>query len=210
MSALSPAAEYAEHFGGHGGLRAELRAATTALHARIDVAMPLARRAPDLADYLEHLLLLRDWLSALRCALPGLPGMGGEYEAVIADAELAATLTGQAVPPFNPTPAPEAAALRALDAGPHAAAARLGVRYVIEGSHLGGKVLRRRWSERLAPHPLNYLNAGGGSRWAAFLTELAGRAWTAGERAAACRGAVLAFELLQRGAAEPAAAERAS
>ena len=103
---------------------------------------------------------------------------------------------------------PEQAALRALDDGAHADAARLGVRYVIEGSHLGGKVLRRRWGERLAPHPLGYLGGGAPDRWPAFLNELAA-ARSPEERAAACAGAVLAFQLLQRlaDAGAPAAHE---
>ena len=208
MSPTPLAAEPTEQLGDRVNLRAVLRAATADLHAHIDRAMPLARSAPTLADYLTHLLLLRDWLGALGQAMTGLNGLADEQAAVLADAEQAAALIGHTVPAPRDAAGAEQAALRALDDGAHADAARLGVRYVIEGSHLGGKVLRRRWGERLAPHPLGYLGGGAPDRWPAFLNELAA-ARSPDERAAACAGAVLAFQLLQRlaDAAAPAAHE---
>ena len=207
MSPTPLAAEPTEQLGDRVNLRAVLRAATADLHAHIDRAMPLARPAPTLADYLTH-LLLRDWLGALGQSMTGLNGLADEQAAVLADAEQAAALIGHTVPAPRDAAGAEQAALRALDDGAHADAARLGVRYVIEGSHLGGKVLRRRWGERLAPHPLGYLGGGAPDRWPAFLNELAA-ARSPDERAAACAGAVLAFQLLQRlaDAGAPAAHE---
>ena len=69
MSPTPLAAEPTEQLGDRVNLRAVLRAATADLHAHIDRAMPLARSAPTLADYLAHLLLLRDWLDR---NLPGI------------------------------------------------------------------------------------------------------------------------------------------
>lgn len=95
MSPTPLAAEPTEQLGDRVNLRAVLRAATADLHAHIDRAMPLARPAPTLADYLAHLLLLRDWLGALGQAMSGLNGLADEQAAVLADAEQAATLIGQ-------------------------------------------------------------------------------------------------------------------
>jgi len=47
---------------------------------------------------------------------------------------------------------------------------RLGVVYVLEGSMLGGEVLRRRWGPRLAPLSLHYFSVPGlGQRWRSLL-----------------------------------------
>lgn len=174
-------------------LRAALRSATADLHTRVDRAMPLSRPEPALPDYLDHLLLLRDWLDALDAGWPGAPWLAAERRAVLADAERAASLIGRPVMHNAPPPARLLARLRALASGPDAAAAELGLRYVVEGAHLGGRVLRQRLAERLAPHPLDYLGSGSG-RWPAFLRELAAQD---GSRCrAACNAAVLAFELL--------------
>ena len=90
MSPTPLAAEPTEQLGDRVNLRAVLRAATADLHAHIDRAMPLARSAPTLADYLTHLLLLRDWLGALGQSMTGLNGLADEQAAVLADAEQAA------------------------------------------------------------------------------------------------------------------------
>ena len=114
MSPTPLAAEPTEQLGDRVNLRAVLRAATADLHAHIDRAMPLARSAPTLADYLTHLLLLRDWLGALGQAMSGLNGLADEQAAVLADAEQAATLIGHTVPAPRDAAGPEQAALRAL------------------------------------------------------------------------------------------------
>ncbi len=77
------------------------------------------------------------------------------------------------------------------------AAYRWGVRYVIEGSQLGGAVLYQRLAQPLAPHPLRYLRGapeGPGPRWRAFMLALQGAVTTPGEIADACVGACDAFD----------------
>lgn len=80
--------------------------------------------------------------------------------------------------------------------GAHGDAARWGVRYVIEGSHLGGQVLQRRLGAALAPHPLGYLTLGAPGAWTLFLHGLSACEFSWAEQDAACSAAVLAFEAL--------------
>jgi len=179
----------------HPDILAALRDATAARHAELDGSMPLARPAPTLHDYRDHLALLRSWLvpieawqsrfadgpqdGALLAPAPHLP----QIEADLADPSLGGAVPFAAVPWH----------------GSDAAAYRWGVAYVIEGSRLGGAVLYRRLADRLAPHPLRYLRADGvapGPRWQHFLRAL--RASVQGEPAIAeaCRGACDAFDSL--------------
>ncbi len=77
------------------------------------------------------------------------------------------------------------------------AAYRWGVRYVVEGSQLGGSVLYQRLAATLAPHPLRYLRGadqGPGPRWRAFMLALKDDVVTPGEIAEACAGACDAFD----------------
>lgn len=174
---------------------AALRDATATRHAELDGGMPLARPAPTLQDYRDHLALLRGWLVQIEA-----------WQARFSDGPQDAGL----LPPQPHLPQIEAdLAHPSLDgAGPRLAAApwhggdsaayRWGVSYVIEGSRLGGAVLYRRLAERLAPHPLRYLHPGvpPGPRWQQFLRAL--REHVQGEAAVAeaCRGACDAFDSL--------------
>ncbi len=182
-------------------MREQLRAATAPLHATVDAAMPLAQPHATLADYQRHLLVLQDWFAALSLALPGLPGLAQEQRGVARDAEGCARLLGDAGTAAPPPPG-VLAALRGLADGPQSEAARWGVRYVIEGSHLGGQVLYRRLAAALAPHPLDYLRGAGpgaaapGARWRQFLLGLAEQRWDTAAQGAATEAARHAFELL--------------
>lgn len=202
--------------------RAALRQATSHLHAEVDASMPLALPAPGLADYHHHLRLLRAWVQALR-ALPVLAEhLDAEQAAIAHDiaecerlAPLAAREEGEekpGMPDLAPLPSGEMLGEGLRDAstaaGPHPwgeagrhdpDALAWGVRYVIEGSRLGGQVLYRRLAPALAPHPLDYLLGAGartGARWRSFLAELQAALDTPARVAAACQGAVLAFECL--------------
>ncbi len=177
-------------------MRARLRAATASLHAQVDARMPLAQAEPGLGGYLDHLLVMRDWLDVLAHAAPDLPGLELERAAVRQDAQQAVTLLGRVLP--GPSPDMGVAGERLADTlnGPHADAARWGVRYVIEGSHLGGQVLQRRLAAALAPHPLGYLMLGAPGGWTLFLHGLSAREFSSAEQDAACRAAVQAFEAL--------------
>ncbi len=182
-------------------MREQLRAATAPLHATVDAAMPLSQPHATLVDYQRHLLILQDWFAALSLALPGLPGLAQEQRGVARDAEGCARLLGDAGAAVPPPPC-ALDALRDLADGPQGEAARWGVRYVIEGSHLGGQVLYRRLAAALAPHPLDYLRGAGpdagapGARWRQFLLALDEQRWDAATQDAATEAARHAFELL--------------
>lgn len=178
----------------HPDILAALRDATASRHAELDGGMPLARPVPTLADYRDHLALLRRWLAPIEAwqarfddgpqdaaLLPPSPHLP-LIEADLADPSLA---PGAAAAP----PAPWQ--------GRDGVAYRWGVAYVIEGSRLGGTVLYRRLAAALAPHPLRYLHGDGvppGPRWQQFLRAL--RTHVQGEAAIAeaCRGARAAFD----------------
>ena len=173
-----------------------LRAATSALHARLDAHLPIAREGASLQDYVAHLGVLQPWLLGLREALAGHGPLDGVVRHV--DAKLADLAQDLAEAGHAPPAGPQALA-RASARDREAAAYAWGLAYVLEGSQLGGVVLHRRLGERLAPHPLRYLEAGEESvaaRWREFVHRL--RAAVA-DRAAvqqAQRGAVAAFEEL--------------
>lgn len=176
--------------------RDALRQATAHLHAAVDVGMPLSRPAVTLADYHQHLCLLRDWVQALR-ALP-LPAdrLDAEAAALNLDVQTCERLRGCDSPARRAFP-DEPAAHIAGDAD----ALAWGVAYVIEGSRLGGQMLYRRLAEPLAPHPLQYLQGAGartGAHWRAFLDALRVALDTPARVQTACDGAVLAFEQLLR------------
>lgn len=169
----------------------QLRAATQRLHQTLDRGLPLARPDPSLSDYAQHLSVLRDWEAAIAGWL-GRTGAGSDSFGLIA-LDLA-----------DCSPADLPAALPALSTEPlrsrddDSLAFCWGIRYVLEGSRLGGQVLWRRLRERLAPHPLRYLRASGQARppWPQVVSTL--RAELAADTAvqASCRGAEGAFELL--------------
>lgn len=175
---------------------AALREATATRHAELDSGMPLARPLPTLGDYRAHLALLRRWLepieawqarfadgpqdAALLAPSPHLP----QIEADLADPAMAGGDDPAAPAPWH---------------GRDSAAYRWGVSYVIEGSRLGGAVLYRRLADRLAPHPLHYLQAGGvppGPRWQHFLRALRASVQDEAAVAEACQGACDAFDSL--------------
>ena len=182
-----------------------LRQATAERHAELDTRTPLAGSAPDLRAYRDHLRLLESWLAPIQAWLDGhadgpqaLPR--ADYLRSIREDLADASLASLASLP----PAPAIDADGAVDAADSAwpsdsdAAYRWGVCYVIEGSQLGGAVLYKRLSERLAPHPLRYLRGAGspGPRWQQFLAALRGEVTSAQQIEAACRGARQAFDRL--------------
>ncbi|MDM0046007.1 biliverdin-producing heme oxygenase [Variovorax dokdonensis] len=178
--------------------RDSLRRATAALHDRVDACMPLARPTVTLADYQEHLTLLRAWVDALRLRRPSLSRrLAQEADVLDADLELCLQWLGEA----TPAPALSHGGEASLTVEPITADADFdwGIAYVLEGSRLGGQVLYRRLSDALAPHPLNYLRGAGadtGAHWKAFLAELTAALPTAPRIQTACDGAVMAFDLL--------------
>ena len=185
------------HDSAHADALGALRAATGARHERLDSGMPLARPAPDLADYAAHLTMVRDWLLPLKAWLARFDDGPQAALPAVAHVELIeADLNEPGMPPLAaprlaPAPSPAGWPLNA------SAAYRWGVCYVIEGSQLGGKVLYGRLAERLAPHPLRYLRGadeGPGPRWRAFMLALKAEVTTPEQIAEACQGACDAFD----------------
>jgi len=177
----------------HADALAALRAATDSRHQQLDSGLPIGMLDASLADYACHLRMLRAWLAPLQAWLAGFDD-GPRFEhgtrLALIDADLAEPgMDADAGAPLAPTaPAWPAQA---------SAAYRWGVNYVIEGSQLGGAVLYGRLAERLAPHPLRYLQgdaAGPGPRWRAFMQGLRAAVRTPAEIADACAGACDAFD----------------
>ena len=175
---------------------AALRAATAERHAVIDRSMPLSRPNPTVADYIDHLRLMRAWLQPLESWLEASDVYPEPHSSQISqtswiDADLAESgLQGAA------DPAVTRARCWPADAD---ISYQWGARYVIEGSRLGASVLYRRLSCALSPHKLRYLQGGdetSGHRWPTFLHELRASVRTPFEIEAACEGACHSFDAL--------------
>ena len=167
-----------------------LRAATAPLHAEVDQCLPLANPSPDLADYRAHLRLLDAWMHRLAAFDPPPAPLEAHRTAVAVDLRACDALL------LSHAEAPQQDATPTL---PRGAAFLWGVSYVLEGSRLGGRVLYRRLAERLAPHPLDYLQGAGeqtGAHWKSFVSRLQAQPFGPDEVRSACEGAVDAFDLL--------------
>ncbi|MCC8395509.1 biliverdin-producing heme oxygenase [Paraburkholderia sp. MMS20-SJTR3] len=185
---------------------AALRNATAQRHELLHELMPLSVHSVALRDYVAHLAVLRNWLAPLQAWLATFgDGPQSLHPATYVDrlALIDADLSHESVQPDD------LAGLRAASthcgdqsaAWPQAqnAAYRWGICYVIEGSQLGGAVLYARLRERLAPHPLCFLDAGRdalAARWRAFIRALAADVHTPTAIDDACRGAAHAFDRL--------------
>jgi heme oxygenase len=179
-----------------------LRAATAERHTRLDTGLAIGAEQASLADYRDHLLMLRGWLAPLESWLSGFEdgsqlALPVVLRAPLIDADLAAFAT-PAGSPWQQQNAPWPQ---------HASAAyRWGVWYVIEGSQLGGAVLYRRLAESLAPHPLAYLRGtpeGPGPRWRSFTQALQANVTTPEDVEEACQGACDAFDRILARAVKP-------
>ncbi|MDM0120926.1 biliverdin-producing heme oxygenase [Variovorax arabinosiphilus] len=167
-----------------------LRQATSSLHAQVDQCLPLARPSPSLADYRSHLRMLEAWLQRLAGLEPAPPALATHRAQLAGDLAACAALLPPDAVTRAPTPPTRTSPGLAFV---------WGVSYVLEGSRLGGRVLYRQLAERLAPHPLNYLQGAGeqtGAQWKAFLAQLRDQAFGPAEVRSACDGAVEAFETL--------------
>jgi heme oxygenase (biliverdin-IX-beta and delta-forming) len=167
-----------------------LRQATSPLHTQVDQCLPLAQPSPSLSDYRSHLRVLDAWLQRLARIEPAPPALEAHRAQLAGDlAACEALLPSDAVTPAS-VPVPRMSRPPAF---------LWGVSYVLEGSRLGGRVLYRQLAERLAPHPLNYLQGAGeqtGAHWKAFIAQLRAQGFGPAEVRSACDGAVEAFETL--------------
>jgi heme oxygenase len=173
-----------------------LRQATAERHAELDARTPLGAARPDLRAYRDHLRLLEAWLAPTQDWLAAFDdGLSPRDYLRLIRADLAhAALADEVdeVEEVEQAPAPWSWPAESD------AAYRWGVRYVIEGSQLGGAVLYKRLAQRLAPHPLDYLRGAGspGPRWQRFIAALRAEVTTPAQIEAACRGARQAFDSL--------------
>lgn len=178
---------------------AALRAATGARHALLDSGLAIGAPDASLADYAAHLALLRAWLTPLHAWFAASTDADDRAAGQDAAARLA-LIDADLAEPGMPRPIVAGAAQTAWpDAAGAGVAYRWGVRYVIEGSQLGGAVLYRQLQARLAPHPLRYLKgseAGPGPRWRAFMGALRAHVRTDEDIAEACAGACAAFDAI--------------
>jgi heme oxygenase len=176
---------------------AALRRATASRHERLDSGLPLSAPDATLADYCQHLHLLRAWLAPLAAwqqgytdGPQGAAGLTAAPHLDLIEADLADPAFSGCKDPVQASPAPWPGA-----ASP---AYRWGVAYVVEGAQLGGAVLYKRLADQLAPHPLRYLRGAGeggpGPRWRAFMAALRDQVRGEGEVAEACAGACDAFD----------------
>jgi len=170
-------------------LRTTLRAATRQDHDRVDQlggAFDLAQPAGYGAFLLAHAAVLPPLEAALDTAPPqDLPPGWPQRRRAGALLDDLAQLGLEAPQPSN-MPAPATAA------------ARVGALYVLEGSRLGGILLRRRLAEAQPGAPSAYLAHGEGQPlWRTFLEWLDSRSLGPAETAAAidgARGVFAAFE----------------
>lgn len=190
---------------------AALREATAGRHELLHEIMPLSVESVALRDYLAHLAILRDWLEPLETWLQSFndgPQSQSLPSRIDRLALIDADLADASVRPQDLARSAQAVSARAWS-GAQSAAYRWGVCYVIEGSQLGGAVLYARLKERLAPHPLGFLDAGRdslGPRWRAFTEAMAADVNTPPTIDEACRGAADAFDRLIELAQRPAGA----
>jgi heme oxygenase len=179
-----------------------LRAATGHRHELLHTLMPLTVESTDIRDYCSHLAILREWLVPLDAWLHA---FADEPQASVSRpiAERIALIDAD----LSHHPSRAHRRHEHPIAPPHKprwpananAAYRWGVRYVAEGSRLGGAVLYARLKERFAPHPLDFLRIGSqqpGPNWQCFVRAMAGELRTPEAIHEACNGALDAFDQL--------------
>lgn len=158
-----------------------LRDHTRHLHADLEARLVLARPSAGREEYAQYVAAMWGWLKPLEPALWHQPwpaavepqARAGKVHWLAEDLDAARADGCLATAPL---PCAEAPLLPD-------AASRFGWAYVIEGSMLGGQVLKRRLGVRLRPWPMRYLEGYGERtvrRWQDFLAALA-REVTSGE-----------------------------
>jgi heme oxygenase len=173
-----------------------LRAASGALHHALDTQLPISRDDASLDDYLAHLRSLRPWLQEIRLALAA-PRVDALDRIA---ARVAERLRALDLDLCDERKAAEPVPPAFLEDASRSAAFAWGLAYVVEGSQLGGAMMRRRLGERFAPHPMRYFSAAGPDgvavQWREFVRQLGEALHDPATVADAQRGAVAAFERL--------------
>lgn len=172
-----------------------LRAGTRDCHTALENRLPFFREGFDVVEYRRLLTAYYGFHAPLELTLAGYQGLERAKAPALVRDLLALGLSAadiEALPLCQALPAVEDEA-RAL-----------GVMYVLEGSTLGGQVLKRAMAERLGLAPdcgLGFLDVYGeasGSYWRAFLERLAGASCTPAAQAATVQAAIDTFERFER------------
>jgi heme oxygenase len=175
-------------------LHAQLRDATRALHDRVEEAVGLPASVGDVEDYRRVLARFWGFHEPLETALAEVAWGGFDFErrrrAAWAAADLQALgLSTEAIARLPRRPATR----------PSSVEEAWGVLYVLEGSTLGGRVIRRALQPVIGPELARACRffdgrgAEGGALWRAFLAALEAGVATEGGRSAAQKGAEGAF-----------------
>lgn len=171
-----------------------LRERTSSLHAELERTLQLMHPDAGRAHYAQHVAAMWGWLQPLEPTL-----WSGTWPAELDVAERSIKvrwLEEDLAAARNDGLLREDSACCATVADFSSRATRYGWAYVIEGSMLGGQVLRARLAERLHPWPARYLcgyGDAGGQRWRAFLAALAKEVRTPADIAEAADAAAAAF-----------------
>ena len=174
---------------------AELRAATRALHDRVEAVVGLPERATTVAEYRMALERFWGFHAPLEAALAERDWRGFDFDARRRADEAAADL--RALGAGGPDGLPQWRAVR-----PSSEAEAFGVLYVLEGSTLGGRVIRRGLDARLgsqvagAARFFDGRGTAGGRLWREFLVVLDERVRAPEQRAAAVQGARATFQAM--------------
>ncbi|WP_373048142.1 biliverdin-producing heme oxygenase [Vulgatibacter sp.] len=168
-------------------VRAQIKQATASLHEALEGEMPLARQAPALADYVAHLALLHEVYAPLEPLIT--PHLPAELRGWDKAPLLRADL-------LDLGREPEGLAAASIDFCEAGEPFALGCFYVLEGATLGGTVIRRRLASQapwFADAPRRFLSSEP-ARWPRFVRILDERG--AADPAAAERGARATFAAL--------------
>ncbi|MBK4998691.1 biliverdin-producing heme oxygenase [Pseudomonas sp. S31] len=184
-----------------------LRAGTRACHTALEERLPFFREGFDVAGYRRLLSAYYGFHAPLELTLAGYQGVERAKAPALVRDLLALGLSAadiDALPLCQALPAVEDEA-RAL-----------GVMYVLEGSTLGGQVLKRAMAERLGLAPdrglgfLDVYGAASGSYWRAFLERLADAACTQAAQAATVQAAIDTFVCFERWLAQRGVLDQAN
>ncbi len=173
----------------------ELRNATRERHAALEGALHLGRASADRETYVAYARAMFGWLAPLEGPLWDVWACSDVERRRCKAAWLAADLGAAGCDASALAALPRCAPLVAerSPGDPFAA----GVAYVVEGSLLGGQVLRRRLDGRLAPIPGRFLEGYGtdtSELWKRFVSELERDLAACGALERACAGARAAFD----------------
>lgn len=164
-----------------------LRSATAEIHASLERRVRLLEDGLDVARYAAYLRALLDVVAPLEAACAALPELTPAWpdhesrrkahllRADLAEIDDAVDRHLDHGPRPDSTESTRESLHRAARPDIPDVAAALGVAYVLEGSTLGGAVLKREVEARLGPVPTRYFDCYGaelGPRWQGFLGHL--------------------------------------